>query len=271
MDGFNKIVKGIKDVKIQGATNIAKAGVKAYSLKPTDNSIKKLISIRPTEPALKNSLVFAKKHGVRRTLSHFKESEKKILKHSKKIVKPVNFTHCHSSLVVKTLIQAKKQGKKFIVYNTETRPLLQGRKTTKELSKAGIKVTQIVDAVAGMTLRKKSLFKKSNVVLLGADAILKDGSVINKMGSGMFAEIAHHNKVQVYIITDSWKFTPKNIKIEERGFKEIWKKAPKNVKIKNPAFGKIYPKHITKIVSELGILKPKKFVKKVRKTYPWIR
>ena len=53
---FNKIVKDIKDVKIQGAREIAKKAVYAYSLVPTASAKKKLLSLRPTEPLLRNVL-----------------------------------------------------------------------------------------------------------------------------------------------------------------------------------------------------------------------
>ena len=35
---FNQICKDIKSIKIQGARNVAKAGLKAYQLKPTKDS-----------------------------------------------------------------------------------------------------------------------------------------------------------------------------------------------------------------------------------------
>lgn len=258
MDKFNEICKKIKEIKIQGAENIAIAALKAYYLKPTKGSVKKLVSLRPTEPALVNALKYAGKYSVKKALKHFEDSKIKIINLGiKKINSPV-FTHCHSSTVTQTLIKAKKQGKHFEVYNTETRPLFQGRKTSEELAKAGIKVTEVVDSAAEIML------KKSKVMFIGADAVLKDGSVINKIGSGMLAEIANDHKVPVYILTDSWKFSNKPVKIEERNYKEVWKNAPKNIKIQNPTFEKIEAKYITAIISELGILKPKEFVRKIK-------
>ena len=81
----------------------------------------------------------------------------------------------------------------------------------------------------------------------------------------MYAELAHINKIPVYIIADSWKFSKRDVKIEERGHKEIWKNAPKNIKISNPAFETVKAKYINAIISELGILKPLAFVEKVKK------
>jgi translation initiation factor 2B subunit (eIF-2B alpha/beta/delta family) len=273
MTTFNQILKDIKNIKIQGAKNVAIAGLKALKIKNNSEAIKKILKTRPTEPLLKNSITFVKKDNkkIKQVLDHFKESQNKISELVNKKIKKNStiFTHCHSSTVVKSLIYSKK--KNFQVFNTETRPLFQGRKTTKELTKAKIKTIEIVDSAAAIALKKNKILRKTNIVLLGCDAILKDGSVINKVGSGMFAEIAYHHKIPVYIVTDAWKFTSRNIKIEERSFKEVWKRTCKKCKIKNPAFEKVEEKYITAIISELGILKPKKFVKKVKKVYSWIK
>ncbi len=261
---INKIIQDIKDIKIQGARNVAKAALHAYSLSSTKSTKNKLIKARPTEPLLVNTLKRFEKLGKKKTLQHFDKAQEKINKFALKLIKPnsVIFTHCHSTNVVNALIYAKKKGKKFEVYNTETRPLYQGRKTARELRKAGIKVTTFVDAAARVVLTKSQGTKSVDIVFLGADAILKEG-VINKIGSGMFSEIAYHEKIPVYILADSWKYT-KEVKLEERNFKEVWKRAPKYVKVKNLAFEKVPKKFIKAIVSEFGILTLDKFIKKAR-------
>lgn len=257
----NKILKNIKTLKIQGARNIAKSALYAYSLLPNKETKQKLISARPTEPMLVNTLHNFEKLGYKKTLEHFDEAQNKINKFVFKLIKnnSIIFTHCHSTNVVNALIYAKKHKKKFQVYNTETRPLYQGRKTAKELQKAGIKVTTFIDSSARIILKGEQDVKKPNLVLFGADAILQSG-VINKVGSGMFAEIAHENKIPVCIVADSWKYSPKEVKLEQRSFQEVWKNSPKHLKIRNPAFEKIPFKYIHYIVSEFGILTPKKFL-----------
>jgi len=257
---FNKIVKDIKEIKIQGATNVAIQGLKAYSLNPVVKSKKKLISLRPTEPLLFNVLKKADKIPNEEILNHLTLTQDKINKQILKIIKnnDVVFTHCHSTSVVNALIYAKKKKKKFSVLNTETRPLYQGRKTARELGKNKIKVTTYVDS--GM----HEAIKKSDKIFIGADALLKKG-IVNKIGSAVVGEIAKKHKKPVYILADSWKYYPKNIKVEERDFKEVWKKLPKGVKIKNPAFEFLPKKYITKIISDLGVLSYDKFLKKVGK------
>jgi len=264
---FDTICRNIKNINIQGARNIAKAALYAYSLQPTKSSKKKLLSLRPTEPMLVNVLNRIEKENYKKILKHFDEAQRKINKNTIKIIKNNStiFTHCHSTNVVQALIYAKKHGRKFQVYNTETRPLFQGRKTGKELRKAGIKVTTFIDSAAAIALEKQNKKDKiySDVVFFGADVILKSG-VINKIGSGMFSEIAKSNKIPVCIIADSWKFSPKNVKIEERDFHEVWQRVPNHIKIKNPAFELIKKKYIKAVVSELGILSYNGFLKKVK-------
>ena len=260
---FNQIARDIKNLKIQGARNIAKRALYAYSLIPTKKSKKKLLSLRPTEPMLSNVLDKMEKQSYKQILEHFDFSQEKINKYIFKLIKKndVIFTHCHSTNVVNALIYAKKK-KKFEVYNTETRPLFQGRKTARELKKAGIKVTMFVDSAMGVALSKEQGTKKVNKVFLGSDALLKKG-IINKIGSETIARIAKQEKIPIYIIADSWKFTKKKVSIEQRKLNEIWNTVPKNIKIKNPSFEFVPKKYIKKIVSELGVLSYDKFLKKV--------
>jgi len=266
ISNVNKICKDIKDIKIQGATNIAKAALKAYYFCPGKKIKNKLLKLRPTEPMLSHVLDIIDKKSKQEILNHFSEAQEEINKSVYKLIKSnsVIFTHCHSTNVIKALIYSKKKGKKFEVYNTETRPLYQGRKTTKELKNNKIKTTQFVDAAASIALTKEQGTRKVSLVLLGADAILKNG-VINKVGSGMISQIAYDEKIPVYIVADSWKNSPSSVKLEQRDFDEIWKNAPKNIKIKNMAFEMVEPKHIKGIVSELGILSFKEFLRKVKK------
>ncbi len=263
---FNQIARDIKEIKIQGARNIAKAALKVYHLNPSKKSKKKLLNLRPTEPMLQNVLEMAEKQNYKKILKHFDDAQDKINKSVLKLIKnnDVLFTHCHSTNVTHSLIYAKKKKKKFEVYNTETRPLFQGRKTARELKKAGIRITMFVDSALGVALSKEQGTKKVSKVFIGADALTKKG-VVNKIGSEVIAQVAKANKIPFYVIADSWKFTKKNLPIEQRKLNEVWDKAPKNIKIKNPAFEFVPKKLIKGIISEHGLLSYDKFIKKVLK------
>src|SRR3989344_8099966 len=108
---IRQIYSDIKKVKIQGASNIAKAAIKAYMLKHTLSNKKKLLSLRPTEPTLSNALNFFDKLGEKRTLSHFSNAQQKINISVLKLIKNrmIIYTHCHSTNTIKALIYAKKR------------------------------------------------------------------------------------------------------------------------------------------------------------------
>jgi ribose 1,5-bisphosphate isomerase len=265
---FNQICKDIKSVKIQGAENVAKAAFYAYKLIPSQKSKKKLSSLRPTEPMLFNSLKLADKISYQEFINNLEKNQEIINKNLFRLIKnnSVVFTHCHSSSVVDALIYLHKKGKHFEVYNTETRPLFQGRKTARELRKAGIKVIMFVDSAIQIALTKdqdkEEKTQPVNIILLGADAITKKG-VVNKLGSGLIAQIAKDNKISLYIVSDSLKYSKETVKMEQRPSKEIWKKD--NVHIENPAFELIKKENITGIISEFGILSYNEFLRRAKK------
>lgn len=298
MKPLYNVVKDIKNLKIQGAENIARAAVSAVKehvfksitiTKFLDNltKIKKQLSeSRPTEPCMINSLNFiintlkgnsleelknSLKENTNQAFFHLNKSNQIISEITAKKIKKGSmvFTHCHSSTVVSALKKAKQQKKHFEVHITETRPRLQGRITAKELLAAKIPVTMYVDSAARQALKKADLF------LLGADAITSEGKIINKIGSELFAEAAAKQGIPIYICVDSWKFDPKTIfgyeeDLEKRSPSEIWKNRPKELKICNLAFEKIDSNLITGIISELGVYKPDVFVEEVRRTSPWM-
>lgn len=301
MKKFEKILRDIKSVKIQGAENIAKASIEALMYyfskknfkKPSafiskfSSASKKLARTRPTEPLLRNSIKFVFKEigsegepkemmnrmfsACRQVLYHYEITQKSIADiGSNKIENGMKiFTHCHSSSVVASLKRGKEQGKSFVVYNTETRPLFQGRITAKELAKSKIPVKHFVDSGARIAL------KECDIMFIGADAITSEGKVINKIGSEMFALVAEKYRIPVYVMSDSWKFDPQSIygipePIEKRSFKEVWDKPPKRVDVQNIAFERVDPDLIAAIISELGVYTPENFVSEVKKTYPWL-
>jgi len=269
---FSQILRDIKSVKIQGARNIARAALRAYALIPTKASKRKLLASRPTEPMMENVLDLAEKGTpLREITKHFDNAQDKINRNVLRLVSSnsIIFTHCRSTNVNNSLIYAKKKRKNFEVYNTETRPLFQGRKTARELKKAGIKVTMFADNALGVALSREQGTKKPDKIFLGADALTENG-VVNKVGSEVICQIARNNKIPVYIIADSWKFTKSKVPLEQRSLNEVWDKAPKGIKIKNPAFEFVPKKYIRAIVSEYGVLTYAEFLKKVKKRKFWV-
>ncbi len=261
---FNKILKDIKDVKIQGAEAIAKAGLEAYSLQPNKEAIKKILATRPTEPMMQNFLKISStsknpKLTAKKLLRYQEKSKIKIAEVGSKLIKnDMNvFSHCHSSTVIEILKYAKKKRKKnFVVYTLEVEPLLQGRQTAKDLAKAGIKVIVFPDLAAEQALKKCDIF------FFGVDAFTKK-KLANKIGTAMLCEMAKAHKIPRYSCGNSLKYTPK-INLEKRKGREVWNTNLENVTVINPAFDLTSYQNITGIISELGILSPKNFLKKAK-------
>ncbi len=308
LTAIKSVADDIKSITIQWATNIAKAGIdslakeikkqKFTSLKEFDTFMKQAIVIirqaRATEPMLFNGLKYClvtykelvdKKADLKTITTKLfqacksylwdieREEALRPLIGAKLIKKHMNImTHCHSWSVVKLLVTAHKQDKDIHVYNTETRPLYQWRRTSQDLVKAGVSDTMITDDTAPFFV--DNTYESDitiDMVIIGSDAIKMDGSVYNKVGSFSIALAAWHSKIPVYIVGSLTKVDTENtVKIEQRSGKELRPEAPKGLEIINYAFDMVPAKFITGIITEYGIIKPKDIKKVVKKQYPWM-
>lgn len=306
-----KVVAKIVALEIQGATQITKVVLdtlqneavklqrksKAQFLSEIRKSGKALAEARPTEPLSRNSVQFVlhylenNKEGLSvpelakllKKACHLflvllKYHDNKIAQAGSKLIKQNMkvFTHCHSSTVEHIIVEAKNRSRIPHVFCTETRPLFQGRITAKNLLKHKIDVTMVADSAAAFLISNTSGREvMMDIAFLGADSVTSGGSVINKVGSYGIAQVAHHEKIPVYVAasllkTDPETFISKYVGIELRDRKEIWPGGPKGLKIINFAFDRIPAKFIKGIICEFGIIKPRDVAYLVEKHYPWI-
>lgn len=297
METLEQLFQDIKNLKIQGATNIALATIRGLTTavdklkrgNPSDpdsfliSEITRLANARPTEPLAQNAVryIFSQKSsGPEIYLQKSAEYEKMIADSKYKMagfgtefIKDggIYLTHCHSSTVTNMFINAYKSGKKFKIYVTETRPLYQGRITARELLDAGLPdVTMIIDDVAtSLLLENKMGF---SAVFIGADLLSQDG-FINKVGSIGIAYCTRENNLPLYCISILLKYDPKpysdNI-LELRNPQEIWPDAPKKLQFYTPAFDFIpyYPNVF--IITETGILQGSEVYIKAPQTYSFL-
>lgn len=291
-----KIIKDIKELKVQGNTNIAKVSAKAIldyithakasTYSEFVNKVKsfcfEFANARPNEPLTYNAMTFivnaldesenqqqARVKTIERIenfFSYIDESYEIIRTNAVNLLKghTTFMTHCHSSLVRDVLIRIAQINSNIQVINTETRPLYQGRITAKKLSEAGVNVIHIVDsAVSSFILDQK--YPNPEVVLVGSDGITIQGDLINKVGTLNLAIAAKVAKIPFYVVSQSMKLDlrsskPELIKIELRKPEEIWPDVPERVRIINPAFDLVPAKYITGgYITEKGLLEPKEF------------
>jgi len=286
---FDTVIDNIEDLKIQGSSKVRKAAVQALKQSVQKSKAKTLVAFRrelqrhclqilkarPTEPETRTALRIILKAGslpgqdlqevkdhVLKTIRSYekdrKETMQKIALYGSRLIEKGDtlLTHCHSHTVEEIFKKAKKKIE--MVYCTETRPLFQGRITAMNLAKAGIPVTMIIDSAADKFMHPV------DKVFIGCDAVLSDGSIVNKIGSTQIANSAkkHHNPL--FVCTSSHCFDPATYfgfeeEIEERDKGEVWKKAPKKVKVRNPAFDIVNAFYVQAIVTEIGVFDPENF------------
>ncbi|XP_037081570.1 translation initiation factor eIF-2B subunit alpha-like [Pollicipes pollicipes] len=109
-------------------------------------------------------------------------------------------THSRSRAVRDALIEAKKNGKNFRVFVTESCPDHSGEKLQKELSRAGISCTLVLDAAVAYVM------ERVDCVLVGAEGVVENGGIINKIGNLNVAMCAHAFKRPLYVLAECIKF-----------------------------------------------------------------
>src|SRR3990170_4936245 len=293
----------IRKLEVKGPRNTAIAAIKALEslAAATKAKIRKdlieelseakalLFASRETEPLMRNAvkwvitqvedsdernvaelsnLVSSNSQNFQKSLE---ESKERIAEIGAKRIRTgsVVFTHCHSSTVTYMLSKALKEGRRFEVVCTETRPAFQGRITAKEMLTLGVKTTFIVDSAA------RSFINNVDLVVVGADAITSEGNVVNKIGTGTIALLAHEARKPFYVVSELLKFDPATLhgeyeRIEERGRDEVWKEAPAELNVRNPAFDVTPRDLIHGIICEEGIVSPHSVSEVVHRIYPWV-
>ncbi len=192
----------------------------------------------------------------------------KLIKNGDKIL-----THCNAGALATVDIGtalapmriAHRQGKDIFVYVDETRPRLQGAKLTAwELYNEGIEHAVIADNAAGHYMKDSV-----DLVIVGADRIVRNGDFANKIGTYTKAVLAKENGVPFYVaapVSTFYLSTRKGeeIVIEERSEDEVLcvgdcRIAPKDSKALNPCFDVTPSRYVKGFITERGILAPGKF------------
>ena len=116
-------------------------------------------------------------------------------------------THSLSSTVLAVFQQLRGQGLEVIV--TESRPLNEGHLLAKRLSEWAIPTTLITDAQMGL------FGTQADAVIVGADTLLQDGGVINKVGTYLLALVARDQGIPFYVCCESFKRLTKGMETPE--------------------------------------------------------
>ncbi|SFR43659.1 ribose 1,5-bisphosphate isomerase [Halogeometricum rufum] len=188
-------------------------------------------------------------------------------------------THCHSTDVLACVEAAVEQGKELSAIVKETRPRMQGHITARELDEMGVDVTLIVDSAA------RRYLNDVNHVLVGADSIAADGSVINKIGTSGLAVNARDRGTPIVCAAQTIKLHPDTltghtVDIEMRDESEVIDDETAadigDPTVLNPAFDVTPPRYVDAIVTERGQYPPESIVTLMRELFgeatvePWV-
>jgi methylthioribose-1-phosphate isomerase len=158
---------------------------------------------------------------------------------------------------------AHEGGKDLHVLVDETRPFLQGsRLTAWELQEIGVPLTLITDSMAGYFMRRGEV----DCVIVGADRIVANGDVANKIGTYGLAVLARAHTIPFYVAAPTSTIDMRlqsgdEVPIEQRDPREVTHLAgqvlaPEGVEAAHPAFDVTPHALISAIITERGVIEP---------------
>lgn len=313
-NSFRETADAIKTMKIRGAPSIGAAAAYGLAqaidefwdsnnyLRKVQNAYDQLLTARPTAVDLKNGLEWVKGDWTATPNDAIKlaqsfandlaEQGKKIGEIGKILIKEgMNvLTHCHTGALavvdygtaLAPLIRAWEDGIRFHVFVDETRPRMQGRLTSWELSQYGIDHTVVCDSTSGYLMS----IGKVDLIILGADRVTRNGDIANKIGTYNLAVLAKYHNIPFFTAFPNSTFDPttssgSEIKIEERDLQEIYevkgysKERQKldlisiysqKVNFANPAFDITPASLIHRYITPFGILTQEELINKFAKS-----
>ncbi|HEU5367623.1 MAG TPA: hypothetical protein VFU69_04130 [Ktedonobacterales bacterium] len=126
-----------------------------------------------------------------------------IANHARPYLRGTLLTHSLSGTVQAALLACQDQIER--VYVTEGRPRCEGRTTAQALAAAGMAVTLLTDAEAGLFIPECA------AIVVGADSVLADGAVVNKAGTFLLALAARAHRpkrVPFVALAETLKIAP---------------------------------------------------------------
>eukprot|EP00854_Cymbomonas_tetramitiformis_P003944 gene3944-4909_t len=160
--------------------------------------------------------------------------------------------HGFSRVALGILKQAATQGKNFSVMVTEGRPDNSGQKLATLLRELGLPVTLVIDSAAAYVMDR---------VLVGAEGVVENGGIINKIGTYQLAMVAKALGTPFYCAAESYKFArlyplnqrdlPKDARVYDLNLS-----LPQETAVETPSRDYTPPQLITLLFTDLGILTP---------------
>jgi ribose 1,5-bisphosphate isomerase len=300
MDHVLETARKISSMEIRGAGRIATAAaaslrdfsldLRVQSLSDFNSEVKQaaviLLKTRPTAVSLSNAIRMVTKYkaddlesarqavvvNANRFIENSQKAVDKIGQIGSRRIRngDVVLTHCNSLAAISVIRTAHKMGKKIKVIATESRPRFQGITTIGMMEDLGIETELIVDSAV------RSIMNEVDLVVVGADVITANGTLVNKIGTAQIALSAHEARTSFMVAAETYKFSPMTIlgelvTIEERGPDEVLADISKykHVRVRNPAFDVTPHQYIDLICTEAGAIPPEMSYMIIKERLGW--
>ena len=259
--------RGASDLALDALALLERAADEERALEPLVELARSLRAARPSMPVISNLVNLAMHEAsaaadpagvaaaLRRT-SHAArekalEARGAAARHAAALARGVVLTHSASETVTKALRAAARAGQVSRVVVAEGRPGLEGRQVARALAAEGVEVVLVVDAALGLHAREADL------AMVGADAVLADGSLVNKVGTRLLGLACERAGTPLHAVADRFKVSPATtLPLEEKGQAEVWPDAPQGVRARNIYFDRTEAALVTGYVTDDGPLAP---------------
>ncbi|HEX8997694.1 MAG TPA: hypothetical protein VF812_16825 [Ktedonobacterales bacterium] len=150
--------------------------------------------------------------------------------------------------VLATLARERAGADPLRVIVSESRPGFEGVALATALAAAGAQITLVVDGASAAFIEQVAQ------VIVGADSVRSDGSVVNKIGTHALALVARAAGKPVYALAESLKVTPASfpLVIEEMAPDELLAAPVAGITPRNVYFDVTPAALITAVVTESG-------------------
>lgn len=165
--------------------------------------------------------------------------------------------HSFSGSLVQILSRAAERSTDLTFMFTESRPYRESLRTVAELADSPVSFVAYSDASVALAAADADL------VLVGADALFRDGSFANKIGSLPLGLSCRHVGRPYYVVTELSKFypgDPEDVEMEQRPELELaedwelWRSG--RIGVRNQFFERVPADLVTAYLTDEGVVTP---------------
>lgn len=265
-------IQAIRDDREHGASWLARAAARTLhqfsgprddvSLETWDMvmraAARALVDARPSMAAVANTAARIWSVGDRQSVRELatrlatqdEQTLQSLVAHAEKLLVGDVYTMSRSGTVEHVLRELGRHHSVSSVLVGESRPGGEGIALGRALAQSGLSVTLVADAACSV------LIGEATCVVLGADSLRADGSVVNKVGSHPLALVAREAGKPVFVVCETLKIAAPTfpLVLEEKEPSEILADTIAGLSARNPYFDVTPAALVTAYITEEGVL-----------------